>query len=268
MEKVERVNEVSEMYLFIIYEVDGKKYIEISAYTYEVDSEEGRWAVSEPSACNELLADFIRKYRDYKGDCTDYVTEMISRCIQFEDDANASGMVKIINSYLRGKNASLLDFKDITEDADCGYYVNYGRLVEKQVENQIENPADFLPEIYKMYDELHNKICNFVKAHQGEKGYIDTQSHECDGIYVAVYEGDDLVEKKVHAIKCDEDGDLLILCDDDVNGYHNQIVYSDEDIKNQDEDDCNSNWWLAGKGGDTMWAQTLFAIAEVIAEYV
>lgn len=131
----------------------------------------------------------------------------------------------------------------------------------------IENPADFLPEIYKKYDELYKKICDFVKEHQGEKGYIDTQG-DGDSIYTAVYEGDELVEKKVHAVKCDEQGNLLILCDDDVNGYHNQVVYSDEDIKSEDEDDANSNWWLASKGGETMWLQTLCAIAEVIEEFV
>ena len=133
---------------------------------------------------------------------------------------------------------------------------------------KIESPEKCLKKVYKLYDELYKRICDFVKAHQGEKGYIDTQANECDGIYVAVYEGDDLVEKKVHAIKCDENGDLLILCDDDVNGYHNQIVYSDEDIKNEDEDNWDSHWWLASIRGETLWLHTLGAIAEVIEEYV
>lgn len=131
---------------------------------------------------------------------------------------------------------------------------------------KVQNPDKVLKKVYKVYDELYDKICNFVKEHQGEKGYIDTQKEGCDGIYVALYEGDELVEKRVHAIKC-VDKDLLILCDDDVHTRY-RVVYTDEDIKKEDENESDTKWWYAGYGGESLWLDTLASIAEVIAEYV
>ena len=126
MEKFEIAKYVDEMNFFSIYEVEGKKYFQINAYVYEVDEEEERWAISEVENGYELLTDFVKKYRDYEGDCNDYVTDIICDCLQFENDASVGAMVRVINQFISGKEVYKLDFKDITEDTPCGFYMNYG----------------------------------------------------------------------------------------------------------------------------------------------
>lgn len=121
----------------------------------------------------------------------------------------------------------------------------------------MEKPSKYIPD----FTELYNKTCEFVKAHQGSKGYIDTQDSKADTIYAFKLEGDMAVEMKVHGVKYDEKTDnLLVVCEHIANTY--EIIYSDEDFQSEY---CE---WESVPYSDIYYVHTLINIAELIHEYV
>ena len=111
-------------------------------------------------------------------------------------------------------------------------------------------------------DKLYNKVVEFVKRHQGEKGYIDTQDDSFDTIYTIVYEEEEgkAVEKRVHGVRWNEKAlDLEIVYDDIMRTY--VITYSEEDFKKEEN-------WHSVKWSDVYYIHTIFSIAENIEEYV
>jgi len=112
------------------------------------------------------------------------------------------------------------------------------------------------------FDPLYNEVVEFVKEHQGEKGYIDCQpSIGWDIIYAIMY--DDWygsgVEKFVYAVRVVND-DLEALVVPITSNF--RTVYQPEDFTDSEAD------WQSVRWGDVYYVHTLLNIAEAIDEYV
>lgn len=112
-------------------------------------------------------------------------------------------------------------------------------------------------------DSLFNEVCEFVREHQGEKGYIDCQpfmDEPGDIIYGFIY--DDFVgsgiEKYIYAVRV-KDGDLECILEDVTRSY--RIKYAEEDYKDLEDE------WVSVRWSDVYYVPTLFNIAESIEEY-
>jgi hypothetical protein len=119
-----------------------------------------------------------------------------------------------------------------------------------------------IPDLTPMYDA----VCAYVKEHQGEKGYIDTQDEGCDTIWSHEYETDcsvELVERHVKAVRVNRYGSLQVMTD------MPQVTYTDEDIRSakDDAEDPYPRWKNVRNDDEVVFVQTLFNIAENIREY-
>lgn len=118
-------------------------------------------------------------------------------------------------------------------------------------------PKDFVPS----FDILYAKTCDFVKKHQGKKGYIDTQDKKCDMIWGFIFDDqtDRTEERVVRAVRYNyKIRELEVVLDVYTKTY--EIVYSDKDFKDAE--------WKPIVYCDVLYIQTLCNIAEVIHEYV
>lgn len=119
---------------------------------------------------------------------------------------------------------------------------------------------DSIPNLDKLFD----KVKEFVKANQGEKGYIDCQpSIGSDIIYGMMF--DDFsgfgVEQYVYAVRVVND-DIEILLEPIMRTW--RTIYQPEDFTSSDNEDK----WFSLKCSDVYYVATLFNIAEFIEEYV
>jgi hypothetical protein len=122
-------------------------------------------------------------------------------------------------------------------------------------------------------DPLYREVVDYVKAHQGEKGYIDCQPYAEDAgdlIYGFVYDEEHRagMEEFVYGVR--------VVTVDDAEGYHNEgdleaifepftpschVIYKPEDFKNEDA-------WMSVRWSDVVYyIPTLYSIAESIEEY-
>lgn len=111
---------------------------------------------------------------------------------------------------------------------------------------------------------LYNAVRDFIKEHQGEKGYINVQDKSKDTIYAVAYEDLDyytLCEGRVKAIRVKDD-EIEIIYENEP--YYINTVWTDEDIRDADEND----WELVLGSEKVFCTQTLYSIAENIDEYV
>ena len=124
------------------------------------------------------------------------------------------------------------------------------------------SPEQFIPD----FEELYEKTIEYVKEHQGEKGYIDTQvNHNNDTIYAISYNYDDglATEQYVYGVRVvEEDGekDLQVLLEPIT--LNTVTVYQPEDFTSEDAD------WQSVRYSDVYFVHTLISIAESISEYV
>ena len=124
-----------------------------------------------------------------------------------------------------------------------------------------ESPEQFIPN----FEELYEKTIEYVKEHQGEKGYIDTQiNHNNDIIYAISYNYDGLAtEQYVYGVRViEEDGkqDLQVLLEPILPNF--KTIYQDSDFTSEDAE------WLSVRYSDVYFVHTLISIAESIREYV
>jgi hypothetical protein len=124
-------------------------------------------------------------------------------------------------------------------------------------------PKEFIPD----FNELYSKTMEFIREHQGEKGYINTQDDSCDTIYAIVFdEGQEMaVEMEVAGVKVEEN-EIYVRCVPILRTYH--ITLTDEDFKRDNEGDGGYDEWMSLMWSDVYWAHTLIDIAESIHEYV
>ena len=111
-------------------------------------------------------------------------------------------------------------------------------------------------------DPMYEAVVNFVKEHQGEKGYIDCQpSLGWDTVYALKYNDwyGGGIEYFVYAVRViDNDLEALIK---PITGNH-LTTYESEDFTAPDEN------WESVRWGDVYYVPTLFNIAENIWEYI
>ena len=113
---------------------------------------------------------------------------------------------------------------------------------------------------------FYNEVKDYIKNHQGSKGYIDTQNESCDFIYAVVYEDvcsryDTMYEARVKAVRVAHDQIEIIY---ELDSPTCRIVWSDDDFKNAKDDEWECIYW-----SDVVhFIPTLFSIAEAIEEYV
>ena len=111
---------------------------------------------------------------------------------------------------------------------------------------------------------LFESVRDYVKANQGEKGYIDCQpSKKLDTIYGIMYEDFSGVgvEHYVYAVRVVDD-DLEVLLEPFMRTY--LVTYENEDFTSED----NADKWYSVRWSDVYYVPTLFNIAESIEEYV
>jgi len=120
-------------------------------------------------------------------------------------------------------------------------------------------PSKNIPDL----DPLFNITRDFIKKHQGKKGYIDTQDVNKDMIFclfIAYTNGGATEEDRVHGVRVKDD-DIQVLFDTDTSGFEN-IQYADDDFRKED-----ANWYSI-RNSEVLYVHTLFSIAESIEEYV
>lgn len=113
------------------------------------------------------------------------------------------------------------------------------------------------------FDPLFDEVVAYVREHQGEKGYIDTQDPSLDTIYTFnIDEIGDAYECKVHGVRVmdygDEGYDLEVIAEPVMRTY--ETVYSDEDFRTSEE-------WESVRWSEMPYIHTLLSIAESIEEY-
>lgn len=117
---------------------------------------------------------------------------------------------------------------------------------------------------------LYEKVCKFVKEHQGEKGYIDVQPEVGDTIYTFAYNYD--TELREECVVCgvrwnEETKDLEIVYEPYMRSY--KVVYDDESFRGVCEDkDANAEWDSVKNSDVIYYVPTIINIAECIEEYV
>lgn len=120
---------------------------------------------------------------------------------------------------------------------------------------------DAVPDLAPLYE----RVRAFVKEHQGEKGYIDTQDDSHDTIYTFVYLEEEFqaAEMKVHGVRVNPDTDELeIIYDSDVNGLCTPIEYTEDDFRSPTAD-----WHPVKDDEEVYYIPTLFNLAEFLEEY-
>ena len=122
----------------------------------------------------------------------------------------------------------------------------------------MHNPAYYIPD----FSELYKATCEFVKQHQGTKGYIDTQTDlGKDIIYALVYtECEELKEVIVYGVKYDEEYDTLAIAWEHIRDSY-IMEYTEKDFEFAD-------WFEVAPHCDVYYPATLINIAELIHEYV
>lgn len=114
-------------------------------------------------------------------------------------------------------------------------------------------PVQFLPN----FGELDVKTCEYIKAHQGVKGYINTQDKACDTIwgFAMDYDIDCYKEIAIKGVRYNKKYGRIEVVYDEYN-----VIYTKDSFKDAD--------WEPILGGDIQYIATLYNIAEVIHEYV
>lgn len=114
-----------------------------------------------------------------------------------------------------------------------------------------------IPDLNPMY----NAVVEFIKTHQGEKGYIDTQNDDLDTIYTYAfnYDSNAFEENVVHGVRV-VDNEIEVVYEPFTRTY--KVVYDEDSFKSEDTE------WESIRGGDIAYIPTIFSIAESIWEYV
>lgn len=118
-------------------------------------------------------------------------------------------------------------------------------------------PHEAIPSL----DTLYEITKEYIRSHQGAKGYIPTQDLRRDTIYGYAFVDVDMhvIEVRVHALRV-KDNDIQIFYDCDTWGA-NTVTYKHEDFIAENDP------WVSFKNADMLLPQTLMNIAEFIHEF-
>lgn len=127
-----------------------------------------------------------------------------------------------------------------------------------------ENPME-IPDIAPMYDA----VTDFVKKHQGERGYIltdDVLSDNNDTIWCFLYDETNFeaIEAQVKAVRVDRKGNLQAMCDD------SKVTYTEESVTEPvpARENLFGVWRNVWDDDNLYRIPTLFALAQTISQYV
>ena len=185
------------------------------------------------SVCEDLYCH--RAYLDDNGIlCVDAGTEE-------EDDDNA---------YVLGWEDMIQDQTTLSDFMDAIYGNEYCAY-----DAALKNSPFDIPDL----EPLLESVTEYVKAHQGQKGFILTDDKELDPIYDIEYcpHENQVIERHVKAVRVDENGALGIIAD------NHDIDYKEEDVADAGED----LWHHVADDDIVYFIPTLFNIAENIPEY-
>ena len=129
---------------------------------------------------------------------------------------------------------------------------------------------------YDHINDMASQLKEFVKQHQGEKGYIDLRLNDDDYVnnktgkydeiitisYIGAYESPE--EVLVKAIRYNKKYDTLEILTEDRCYGSVVVVWTEDNIKNADEDD----WEIISNSDVLDYVKTIFNIAEYIEEYI
>ena len=120
-----------------------------------------------------------------------------------------------------------------------------------------DNPFK-IPDLTPMYEAVRD----YVKKHQGEKGFILTDNPDCDTIWTIVFDDYDYDAKEyeVKAIRVNEYNSLQIIYDP------SSVKYDESSVCDMMED--NEVWYDVQYDDYVYFIPTIFNIAESIQEYV
>lgn len=126
-----------------------------------------------------------------------------------------------------------------------------------------------IPNLEPLYDE----VCEFVRTHQGEKGYIDCQPYqENPGDIIYTYEFTDFSgtyeERIVYGVRWNEEEKDLEICFEPFMRTY-KVIYDDEVFqgKCESEPEANAEWYSVRWSDAVLYIPTLFNLAEDIEEY-
>ena len=113
-----------------------------------------------------------------------------------------------------------------------------------------------IPDLTPMYEAVRD----YVKAHQGKKGFICTDDDDCDTIWTIVYSYDDFraYEFQVKAVRVDKHNNLQIAYDTSNVIYTNKSINLGEGVE----------WCDVQYDDYVYYIPTIFNLAENIREYV
>jgi len=106
-----------------------------------------------------------------------------------------------------------------------------------------KSPSQNIPSLDNLYDVTRE----YVKEHQGEKGYIDTNSNLGNDLIFAIiydYYNTDVHEVSISKVRVNENNDLEIMVD------------------------YNKDWDCVRYSDTVLFIPTIYSIAESIEEYV
>lgn len=120
-----------------------------------------------------------------------------------------------------------------------------------------------VPDLRPMYEAT----VNYVKLHQGKKGYVDLQNPDKSMVLALIYIDEEFEarERRVHAVRVNpNNSDLEILVDKDVKGYEGNkpLIFTRKDIKAKESE------WIPVTDENVYFEHTLFKITENIREHV
>ena len=181
--------------------------------------------------------------------------------------------LSLITGLFTVKDESKTPVSDITKEIADTYGIDASKIVIQLLTPLSEEDHAQLTYMYSQQkisdliprlDNLHNHLADFVKKHQGEKGFIKTTDQHNDTINVIFYDGgqDCATERRMLAIRWNEDcSDLEILTD---------FWNLDVDPQTDNSDKVNkSHFWHSLKSSDIIYyIPTIYSIAESIEQYV
>ena len=128
--------------------------------------------------------------------------------------------------------------------------------------NKGNNPMS-IPDLEPMYQRLKK----FIKAHQGEKGFILTGNPDNDTIWAFCYciEENSALKYEVKAVRVNKHGNIQVVVD-----FVADSTYTEEKIKAIDENRpyVRGSWLDLKDDDDLYYIPTIFNIAPFISEYV
>ena len=115
-----------------------------------------------------------------------------------------------------------------------------------------------IPDLTLMYE----KVRDFIRNNQGEKGFICTHNPQCDTIFTIIYDGCsyEVNEYTIKAVRVNDYNRIQILFDTFNTVYTEEII---SDMMNDNED-----WYDVQYDDAVYYIPTIFNIAEYIREYV